>query len=337
MRFSHLSAALALVLCLVSGAMAQEAVKFYKYKVDDVNWLPVFRSEMQSLSDNNGTGYAVTFNEKGQYVDVEHVVHGRGLGAQTYAYGADGKVAEDREYAVADGERLLKRTSVYEWKGDGVQAVHCTADGKLQSDWRREESRGDVSFVQYFPDGSKGQSNTVLDAEDGILIENKWQMNSKKYYREEIDPATGQITDSRCYYKGKYDHRKEHRYNAEGVLAKVDLIDPKGHRFCEKTFDERGHLIEAAYRYRDKTSERYRWTRDERGAKQRLEVDHNGKPAYTVTFIRNDSGNIEMSEVYDAGGELFARYPGHVVQYLDRDGKPESGSKGTILKKGRLW
>jgi len=339
MRISQTAAAIALVLCLVSGAMADGAVKkYYKYKVDDVNWLPVFKSEMQRLSDNNGTGYAVTFNDKGQYVAVEHSMRGRVVSDNVYVHGDGGKLVEKMHYAVVGGERSLEKKSAYEWKGDALDAVHYfTADGKPLYDWRYEKSWGDVSFVQYFPDGSEGESYTTSEEEDGIITEYKWKLSNKKYYLRTIDPATGQIVGSRGYIKGKLDHKQAYRYNDEGVIQARDSFDAKGRQYCWNVFDGMGNRIESSYHYRDNRREKYQWTLDKNGRMRQLAVTLNGKPAYTVKYIRLDSGDVKMSEVYDSRGELFARYPNHAVQYLKKDGSSESGYKGTVLKSGKLW
>lgn len=338
MRTFRVAVAFVLVLCLVSGAMARETVKYFKYKVDDMNWLPVYRTELQSLSDNNGTGYAVTFDEAGRAVAVRYCIHGNTLSDKAYAYDAEGRPAEEREYAPeGDAGRSPERVNVYDWDGDTLKAVHTFAGDKLLWDWRREESWGDVGYVKYFPDGSEGESYLFTEETDGIVTKYKWRLSGKKYYLRTVDPATGQITGSRGYIKGKYDHRQVYRYNDEGVISARDSYDRKGRQYCWNVFDDMGNRIESSYRYRDNTRQKYRWTLNPDGTMEGLAVTINGKPAYTVKYIRRPSGDIEMSEVYDGNGELFARYPNNAVQYLKKDGSSESGYKGEILKSGKLW
>jgi hypothetical protein len=314
--------------------------KYYKYRVYDRNWMPLPKYELSSLTENNGTGYEVAFNDCDQFVSITRIINNKFIDQKQYIYNSSGKIFMilDYDFSGDKDTRIFSQIDLVTWMGDVVKVfAYYSSKGELTHFYHYDPIEGNGSWVKFSADGTNLYERRIItELLDDVVVGYKWVVSPTKYYSREIDPETGFWNQSKCYVKNKYDFRQKNNYSAEGVITSRDLISSEGIKYATDYFDVYGRRMKSEYNYKNGHKGIFIYERDDFGDISKLESVRNGRLVYTIVYERFEGGAIKRSIVYDNESQLIAEYPGRYVEFLNRDGSSKS-AQGIIHKKIKLW
>lgn len=331
---------LALAVSLVGlawAAAAPAAVRYYRDDLDITAGPPSrYVIEVPEQAAMHGGYFKVTTDDKGRVVRSAFLVDGQATGETVYEYSGNA--------ALPSGAHYLKQgivTGMTKWTRDAAgrvtRAEFHTAQGALTGYTTTTWAAGHAVRANFAPDGARRWHSEEYYSPEGIEIRSVvYYEGSNTYNESTYDTKRGLEKSSKQYTSGQLQVSYVNTYDADDDLVRQDLYDQKGTWYGAKLY-EHNLLTKKLYKFSNGGTQETYITYDARRWTDSAKFYVNNKLICTFLYEHLPDGTTKRTVAQGPDGSLWAEYPDHYVDEVDRSGHPPNSNLGVIHKAGAWW
>lgn len=329
-----LTLTIAVLLC-VSVSAAAQSVHTYRYSLDLKSGESQFTGEPRAPL--RGKALRVKKDSLDRIVQVSTLENGKTTSYDVYHYSGSEILPSSYDY-FSDGKLIFKVNIQRNANGDRIRVDYNDPSGEPVSSSTRSINGDVVETIDHQAKPSFLNIETRMVSyysPKGLLVRQENHVGAWATYDFAFDELTGLATSRKDFTYDKFTGSAKYTYD-DGVSLRDEFFDSTGTLNGVDQY-ENGLKTSSQRTYSDGDSKRQVFTYDPTGLAKATKLYRKDKLICTFTY-QYLRGKIKGTVARGPGGELWAEYPGLLVQNVDSKGHPEDDSDaGVIHKVGDWW
>ena len=323
------------LLCL-SGNAAAQSVHTYRYSLELKSGESQFTGEPRASL--RGKAVRVKKDSLDRIVQVSNLTNGKMTSYDVYHYSGSEILPSSYDY-FSDGKLIFKINIQRNANGDRIRVDYNDPSGEPVSSSTRSIN-GDV--VETIDHQAKPSSFFTIETRvvgyyspKGLLVRQENRVGAVATFDFAIDEMTGLATSRKDFSFDKFTGSAKYTYD-DGVSVRDEFFDSTGTLNGVDQY-ENGLKTSSQRTFSDGDSKRQVFTYNPAGLAKATKLYRKDKLICTFTY-QYLHGKIKGSVARGPGGQLWAEYPGLLVEDVDPKGHPMDDSEaGVIHKVGEWW
>ncbi len=328
-----LTPTIVVLLCL-SGNAAAQSVHTYRYSLELKSGESQFTGEPRASL--RGKAIRVKKDSLDRIVQVSTLTNGKTTGYNVYHYSGNEILPSSYDY-FSDGKLVFKIPIQRNANGDRIRVDYNDSSGEPVS-YSTRSINGDV--VETIDHQAKPAFFTIETREvsyyspKGLLVRQENRVGSVATFDFAFDEMTGLATSRKDFAGDKFTGSAKYSYD-DGVSLRDEFFDSAGTLNGVDQY-ENGLKTSSQRTFSDGDSKRQVFTYDPTGLAKTTKLYRKDKLICTFTY-QYLRGKIKGTVARGPAGELWAEYPGLLVQDVDSKGHPEDDSDAGVIHKAGAW
>jgi hypothetical protein len=334
-RAALLVAAVAAVAATAGGAAAAE--HYYRDDLTIRTGPPArYVIEVPQAAAMHGGYFKVTTDARGRAARVSYLVDGTPTSDTVYEYSGSASLP----YATAtyrQGVLTGRSTITRDAAGRATRVDYFTAQGAPTGHTITNWVAGHAELANYTADGTRRWHSEEYFSSDGVLTRSVTQGEGNNAYNESIyDTARGVVKSAKQFTNGQLQISYVNTYDNDDDLIRQDLYDDKGTWYGAKIYKD-NLLTRKLYKFSNGISQESQIKYDARRWAVSAQMFINGSLVCSFLYEHLPDGTTKRTIANGPDGSLWAEYPDHYVDEVDRTGHPPNSTVGMIHKVGNWW
>jgi len=322
---------LGLLFVAVSFAIAE--THSYRYELKTGCNEPRYAAEIPF--DSGGPRFDIETDAKGRIVRVSTYENGNKIKETIYHYEGGASRVTDADFYLA-GELTTTVRVERNTKGSVVRDDYLTRDGNRTGYFTCEYSGDRVEATSFNLAGKPVDHWTFFFSQD-VVVREIHTPDDKTSIEVTYSSNTGQVQSRKQYQNGILTSHNSFTYDSNGSLLREDIYDSNDRWFAAKEYADELRIREI-YKFLNGGTQETRTTYDAKRFATEATFSWNDRLICTFKFDRFSNGVLKRTLAVGPNGDLYAEYPDHYVDKVNRNGTALDDIKGTVIyKQGNWW
>jgi len=312
------------------------AVHSYRYEL--VLRTGDFRFAGEIAPDQRSVGprFDVETDKSGKILSVATWQNGKKIGQLVFHFEAARQWATGVD-VYRGGELTARNRIERNSRGESSRIEYITVSGVRAAFRTQTYSTDHVDWTKYNSQGQPISHGTDFFSPEGTKIRALEYLDDQTTIETNFDPATGLELTKNTMVNGEVKIISSFTHDANGSLIREDIFNSKNKPYGTTEYHD-GLRVRQSYKFTSGGTAEVLVSHDSKRLATEAKFSINEKLVCTFKFDRLADGGIRRTLAFGPEGDLYAEYPDHYVDQVQRDGSPTSQINGIVIyKKGNWW
>ena len=323
-----------IALLSVSGSASAQSVHTYRYSLDLRSGESQFTGEPRASL--RGKAVRVKKDSLDRIIQVSNLTNGKTTSYDVYHYSGN-EILPSSYDSFDDGKLIFKIPIQRNANGDRIRVDNHDPSGELVSYSTRSINGDVVETIDYpaKPSFITIKTRTVAYySPKGLLVRREIHVGAFATLDFAYDEMTGLATSSKDFRYDKFTGSAKYTYD-DGISLRDEFFDSAGTLNGVDQY-ENGLKSSSQRTFSDGDSKRQVFTYDPTGLAKATKLYRKDKLICTFTY-QYLRGKIKRTVARGPGGDLWAEYPGLLVEDVNSKGHPVDDSEAGVIHKAGDW